>query len=113
MKTIDNRNSKNLGKTLVLGIFLLGIMSCEKDLMLEPENNITQTSFYTTELQIQQALSGVYSAMINSLPEEASMLIFIYWHQKSGPIILMQFHKTETGIIMQSTVFRILLQQRK
>ena len=66
MKTIDNRNSKNLGKTLVLGIFLLGIMSCEKDLMLEPENNITQTSFYTTELQIQQALSGVYSAMINS-----------------------------------------------
>ncbi|WEK71626.1 MAG: RagB/SusD family nutrient uptake outer membrane protein [Candidatus Chryseobacterium colombiense] len=66
MKTIDNRNSKSLGKTLVLGIFLLGMMSCEKDLMLEPENNITQTSFYTTELQIQQALSGVYSAMINS-----------------------------------------------
>ncbi len=66
MKITYNKKIKIFGKTLVLGVFLLGMMGCEKDLMLEPENNITQTSFYTTELQIQQALSGVYSAMINS-----------------------------------------------
>jgi len=66
MKITYNKKIKTFGKTLVLGTFLLGMMGCEKDLMLEPENNITQTSFYTTELQIQQALSGVYSAMINS-----------------------------------------------
>ncbi|MPS65505.1 MAG: hypothetical protein DI622_15200 [Chryseobacterium sp.] len=66
MKITYNKKIRTFGKTLVLGAFLLGMMGCEKDLMLEPENNITQTSFYTTELQIQQALSGVYSAMINS-----------------------------------------------
>ncbi|MFC7348923.1 RagB/SusD family nutrient uptake outer membrane protein [Chryseobacterium zhengzhouense] len=59
-------NLKNLGKALIFGALTLGTVSCEDDLMLEPENNITQTSFYTTELQIQQAVSGVYSAMINS-----------------------------------------------
>ena len=66
MKIAYNKKIRTFGKTLVLGAFLLGMIGCEKDLMLEPENNITQTSFYTTELQIQQALSGVYSAMINS-----------------------------------------------
>jgi hypothetical protein len=73
MKTTYNKNtsllpinSKNLRKALLVGTLMLGMMSCEKDLMLEPENNITQTSFYTTELQISQALSGVYSAMVNS-----------------------------------------------
>ncbi|WP_449398440.1 RagB/SusD family nutrient uptake outer membrane protein [Chryseobacterium wanjuense] len=73
MKTTYNKirsyfpvNFKILGKALIFGTVTLVAISCEKDLMLEPENNITQTSFYTTELQIQQALSGVYSAMINS-----------------------------------------------
>ena len=66
MKTTYNKNIKTLGKTLVLGALLSVMTGCEKDLMLEPENNITQNSFYTTELQIQQALSGVYSAMINA-----------------------------------------------
>lgn len=59
-------NVKTLGKALLFGALTLGAVSCEEDLMLEPENNITQTSFYTTELQIQQAVSGVYSAMINA-----------------------------------------------
>lgn len=60
-------NMKNLGKVLIFGALTFGTISCSReDLMLEPENNITQTSFYTTELQIQQALSGVYSAMINA-----------------------------------------------
>ncbi|KQS91863.1 RagB/SusD family nutrient uptake outer membrane protein [Chryseobacterium sp. Leaf394] len=59
-------NTKTIGKALIFGALTLGTVSCEDDLMLEPENNITQTSFYTTELQIQQALSGVYSAMINA-----------------------------------------------
>ncbi|WP_415327641.1 RagB/SusD family nutrient uptake outer membrane protein [Chryseobacterium sp. MMS23-Vi53] len=66
MKTTYNKNIKTFGKTLAVAAFLFVMASCEKDLMLEPENNITQTSFYTTELQIQQALSGVYSGMINS-----------------------------------------------
>lgn len=73
MKTIHIKNKfllplnfKTLGKALIFGALTMGTVSCEKDLMLEPENNITQTSFYTTELQIQQAVSGVYSAMINS-----------------------------------------------
>jgi hypothetical protein len=66
MKTIYKRNTKTFAKTFILGTLFFVMTSCEKDLMLEPENNITQTSFYTTELQIQQALSGVYSAMINS-----------------------------------------------
>lgn len=73
MKTINIKNKfllplnfKTLGKALVFGALTMGAVSCEEDLMLEPENNITQTSFYTTELQIQQAVSGVYSAMINS-----------------------------------------------
>lgn len=57
---------RTFGKVLILGALTLGTISCEDDLMLEPENNITQTSFYTTELQIQQAVSGVYSAMINA-----------------------------------------------
>lgn len=59
-------NSKTITKAFLLGTLMLGIISCEDDLRLEPENNITQNSFYTTELQINQALSGVYSAMINS-----------------------------------------------
>lgn len=59
-------NAGTLGRALIFGALTFGAVSCEKDLMLEPENNITQTSFYTTELQIQQALSGVYSAMINA-----------------------------------------------
>ncbi|MCY0977048.1 RagB/SusD family nutrient uptake outer membrane protein [Chryseobacterium wangxinyae] len=59
-------NMKSLAKALVCGSMMLGMVSCEDDLMLEPENNITQNSFYTTELQIQQALSGVYSAMVNA-----------------------------------------------
>lgn len=59
-------NIKTLGKALLFGALTFSAVSCEKDLMLEPENNITQTSFYTTELQIQQAVSGVYSAMINA-----------------------------------------------
>ncbi len=59
-------NSKVITKTLLVGTLMLGMISCEDDLRLEPENNITQTSFYTTELQISQALSGVYSAMINA-----------------------------------------------
>ncbi len=59
-------NMKSLAKALVCGTMMLGMVSCEDDLMLEPENNITQNSFYTTELQIQQALSGVYSAMVNA-----------------------------------------------
>jgi len=59
-------NRKVLTKTLIFGTLTLGIISCEEDLMLEPENNITQTSFYTTELQINQALTGVYSGMINA-----------------------------------------------
>ncbi|MBD8080839.1 RagB/SusD family nutrient uptake outer membrane protein [Chryseobacterium caseinilyticum] len=73
MKTINIKNKSllplnfnTLGKALLFGALTFGTVSCEKDLMLEPENNITQTSFYTTELQIQQAVSGVYSAMINS-----------------------------------------------
>lgn len=66
MKTTYNKNIKTFGKTLILGALLSVMTGCEKDLMLEPENNITQTSFYKTELQIQQALSGVYSAMVNS-----------------------------------------------
>lgn len=57
---------KSLTKALICGTMMLGMLSCEDDLMLEPENNITQNSFYTTELQINQALSGVYSAMINA-----------------------------------------------
>ena len=57
---------KSLTKALVCGTILLGMLSCEEDLMLEPENNITQNSFYSTELQINQALSGVYSAMVNA-----------------------------------------------
>lgn len=59
-------NMKSLTKALVCGTILLGMLSCEEDLMLEPENNITQNSFYSTELQINQALSGVYSAMVNA-----------------------------------------------
>ncbi|MDQ0595050.1 hypothetical protein QFZ37_003419 [Chryseobacterium ginsenosidimutans] len=59
-------NSKTLTKVLLGGILTLGMVSCEKDLLLEPENNITQNSFYTTELQINQALSGVYSGMVNA-----------------------------------------------
>ncbi len=59
-------NIRILGKALIFGALTLGTVSCEKDLLLEPENNITQNSFYTTELQISQALSGVYSAMINA-----------------------------------------------
>ena len=59
-------NVRTLGKALIFGALALGTVSCEDDLRLEPENNITQNSFYTTELQIQQALSGVYSAMINA-----------------------------------------------
>ncbi|WP_029292591.1 RagB/SusD family nutrient uptake outer membrane protein [Chryseobacterium hispalense] len=66
MKTTLYHNSRTFGKILVMASLMTGMASCEKDLMLEPENNITQTSFYTTELQIQQALSGVYSAMVNS-----------------------------------------------
>jgi hypothetical protein len=66
MKTTYNKNIKTFGKTLIFGALLSVMVGCEKDLMLEPENNITQTSFYTTELQIQQALSGVYSGMVNS-----------------------------------------------
>lgn len=57
---------KSLTKALICGTMMLGMLSCEDDLMLEPENNITQNSFYTTELQINQALSGVYSAMVNA-----------------------------------------------
>jgi hypothetical protein len=57
---------KSITKALICGTMMLGMLSCEDDLMLEPENNITQNSFYTTELQIQQALSGVYSAMVNA-----------------------------------------------
>nr|WP_314499867.1 RagB/SusD family nutrient uptake outer membrane protein [uncultured Chryseobacterium sp.] len=59
-------NIKSVTKALICGTVMLGILSCEDDLMLEPENNITQNSFYTTELQISQALSGVYSAMVNA-----------------------------------------------
>jgi len=72
MKTTNNKrsflqvNSKTITKAFLIGTLMLGMVSCEDDLMLEPENNITQNSFYTTELQINQALSGVYSAMINS-----------------------------------------------
>jgi len=72
MKTTYNKssflklNSKLITKTFLIGTLMLGMVSCEDDLRLEPENNITQNSFYTTELQINQALSGVYSAMINS-----------------------------------------------
>jgi hypothetical protein len=67
MKTTYKKNIvKTFKNTLLIGSLLLGMVSCEDDLMLEPENNITQNSFYTTELQIQQALSGVYSAMVNA-----------------------------------------------
>ncbi|WP_027381221.1 RagB/SusD family nutrient uptake outer membrane protein [Chryseobacterium daeguense] len=73
MKTINKKytsilslNRKSFTKALLCGTLMFGMISCEDDLMLEPENNITQTSFYTTELQIQQALSGVYSGMINA-----------------------------------------------
>jgi hypothetical protein len=59
-------NSKNITRAFLIGTLMMGTISCEDDLRLEPENNITQTSFYTTELQISQAVSGVYSAMINS-----------------------------------------------
>jgi len=59
-------NSKTITKAFLVGTLMLGMVSCEDDLRLEPENNITQNSFYTTELQINQALSGVYSAMINA-----------------------------------------------
>lgn len=59
-------NIKSVKKVLICGAVMLGMLSCEDDLMLEPENNITQNSFYTTELQISQALSGVYSAMVNA-----------------------------------------------
>lgn len=59
-------NIKSVKKVLICGTVMLGMLSCEDDLMLEPENNITQNSFYTTELQISQALSGVYSAMVNA-----------------------------------------------
>ena len=67
MKTTYKKNIfKTFKNTVLTGTLLLGMLSCEDDLMLEPENNITQNSFYTTELQIQQALSGVYSAMVNA-----------------------------------------------
>jgi hypothetical protein len=72
MKTTNNKipflqsRSKTITKAFLIGILMLGMMSCEDDLRLEPENNITQNSFYTTELQISQALTGVYSAMINA-----------------------------------------------
>jgi len=73
MKMIYNKktpflklNSKNITRAFLIGTLMMGTISCEDDLRLEPENNITQTSFYTTELQISQAVSGVYSAMINS-----------------------------------------------
>ncbi|UZT99265.1 RagB/SusD family nutrient uptake outer membrane protein [Chryseobacterium fluminis] len=73
MKTTYNKNTnlfpgyfKTFGKALLWGTLTFATLSCEKDLMLEPENNITQTSFYTTELQISQAVSGVYSAMVNA-----------------------------------------------
>lgn len=67
MKTTYKKNIfKTFRNTLLVSALLFGMISCEEDLMLEPENNITQNSFYTTELQIQQALSGVYSGMINA-----------------------------------------------
>lgn len=73
MKMIYNKktpflklNSKSITRAFLIGTLMMGTISCEDDLRLEPENNITQTSFYTTELQISQAVSGVYSAMINS-----------------------------------------------
>lgn len=67
MKTTYKKNIfKTFKNTLLTSTLILGMLSCEDDLMLEPENNITQNSFYTTELQIQQALSGVYSAMVNA-----------------------------------------------
>lgn len=59
-------NNKTITRVFLVGTLMLGMVSCKDDLMLEPENNITQNSFYTTELQISQALSGVYSAMINA-----------------------------------------------
>lgn len=65
-KSLLHIKMKSFTKALICGTMMLGMVSCEDDLMLEPENNITQNSFYTTELQIQQALSGVYSAMVNA-----------------------------------------------
>ncbi len=66
MKISYPKNIKTFGKIAIFGAFLSVMTGCEKDLMLEPENNITQTSFYTTELQINQALTGVYSSMVNA-----------------------------------------------
>lgn len=65
-KNIFKLNIKTVRNTLLVGTLVFGMISCEDDLMLEPENNITQNSFYTTELQIQQAVSGVYSGMVNA-----------------------------------------------
>ena len=59
-------NNKTITRVFLVGTLMLGMVSCKDDLMLEPENNITQNSFYTTEQQISQALSGVSSAMINA-----------------------------------------------
>lgn len=54
---------KNLYIVIICLSFLL--TSCEDDLKLLPQNNLTQNSFYKTERQISQAVTGVYSAMVN------------------------------------------------
>lgn len=54
---------KNLFIVLFCCSFLLS--SCEDDLKLLPKNNLTQDTFYKTERQIAQAVTGVYSAMVS------------------------------------------------
>ncbi len=44
----------------------LGLSSCEDYLNLSDPDSITQSTFYSTQQQIEQAVTGTYAAMINS-----------------------------------------------
>lgn len=55
-------NHKKYLIVLGMSVAMLGITSCKKYLDREPLDAVTSESFYTNATQVQQALTGVYSA---------------------------------------------------
>jgi len=62
---------KNIFKILIPSLFILS--SCEKNIDLFPQSNLTTSNYFTNTLEIQTALTGCYTGLQAPLLEEWKM----------------------------------------
>ena len=95
--------------THILAILLAALsLSCDSYLDLRPENGTVRQEFWQTKEDVQAAVVGIYSAMLNTPPSENDLTlaeyIFMYGELRGGMVAPGAFTSNDQSDIITTNI---------